>query len=110
MTRISLLLISESWSVSLTSLSSLVRSDGTSLLDWLGNQSVWNNGLWKSKVLSKVVDTFVSESVVVVLPRELGLDVSLGGQGLHGLDNVQVLGIDVIVLDFKVLLSDQDTL
>jgi hypothetical protein len=40
--------------------------------------------------LAEVVETLGGESVVVVLPRELGLDVAAGGQGLAGLDDIEV--------------------
>lgn len=37
---------------------------------------------------AEVVETFGGQGVVVVLPRELGLKVSAGGQGLAGLDDL----------------------
>lgn len=40
--------------------------------------------------LSEVGKTLLGESVVVPLPRELSLDVALGVEGLHGLDNLEV--------------------
>jgi hypothetical protein len=42
------------------------------------------------KPLSEVVETLGGESVVVVLPRELGLDVATRGQGLERLDDEKV--------------------
>lgn len=46
-----------------------------------------------------------------VLPRELCLDVTTGGQGLHGLDDEQVLDGDLGVLgEVVVLLGDEDSL
>jgi hypothetical protein len=63
------------------------------------------------KPLAKVVETLGGEGVVVVLPRELGLDIAARGQRLARLDNVQVLGVDVVVLGkVVVLLGDEDTL
>lgn len=63
------------------------------------------------EVLSEVGETLVGEGVVVPLPRELGLDESLGGEGLHGLDNLEVSDGHVGVLgSVKVLGSDEDTL
>lgn len=63
------------------------------------------------KPFSEVVETLGGESVVVVLPGELGLDVAAGGERLAGLDNVEVLGVDVVVLGkVVVLLCDEDTL
>jgi hypothetical protein len=81
----------------------------------------------KVEVFSQVVDTFISERVVIVLPRELGLDVTAGVQRLTSLDNFQVGDLkgrvtgEVVVLfgnqntflekvfvdDFSVLLRDQ---
>lgn len=40
--------------------------------------------------LPEVVETLGGQGVVVVLPRELGLDVAARGQGLAGLDDKQV--------------------
>lgn len=37
---------------------------------------------------AEVVETFGGQGVVVVLPRELGLEVSAGSQGLAGLDDL----------------------
>lgn len=63
------------------------------------------------EVLTQVLDTLVSEGVVVVLPRELGLNVTLRGKGLQGLDDVQVLGVNLLVLWLvEVLLGDGNTL
>lgn len=71
----------------------------------------WDNVLRQVQVVSQELNTFLSQGVVVVLPGELGLDVALGGQGLQGLDDVQVLGVDLIVLWLvEVLLGDNHTL
>lgn len=60
---------------------------------------------------TEVVETLGGEGVVVVLPRELGLDVSARVQGLEGLDDEQVLGVDIGVLrKVEVLLCDQHAL
>jgi hypothetical protein len=40
--------------------------------------------------LPEVVETLGGQGVVVVLPRELGLDVAARGQGLASLDDEQV--------------------
>lgn len=51
------------------------------------------------------------EGVVVVLPRELGLDVATGVERLAGLDHVEVLGVNVAVLGkVEVLLGHEHTL
>ena len=71
----------------------------------------WDNLGWEMEPLAQVVETLWGEGVVVVLPRELGLDVTTGGKRLAGLDDVQVLGVDVVVLwKVIVLLGDEDTL
>jgi len=49
--------------------------------------------------------------VVVPLPGELGLEVTARGQGLAGLDDIEVLGVNVAVLGLvEVLLCDENTL
>lgn len=59
---------------------------------------------------TEVVNTLVGKGVVVVLPRELGLDVALGSQRLHGLDDFKVGNINVGVLrGVEVLGSNQGT-
>jgi hypothetical protein len=82
--------------------------------------------------LAEVVETLGGEGVVVVLPREAGLEVAARGQGLAcrgirtrahrraraqwkglltSLDDVKVLGVDVAVLGkVEVLLSDENAL
>lgn len=63
------------------------------------------------KPFAQVVETLGGQGVVVVLPRELGLDVAAGVEGLKSLDNEQVLGVDIGVLGkVEVLLGDEDTL
>lgn len=65
----------------------------------------------KVEPFAEIVETFRSESVVVVLPRELGLDIATGSERLAGLDNIEVLGVDVVVLwEVVVLLCDQHAL
>ena len=60
---------------------------------------------------AEVVETFRSESIVVILPRELGLDIATGSKRLARLDNVEILGIDVVVLwEVVVFLCDEYTL
>ena len=49
--------------------------------------------------------------VVVPLPGELGLEVTARGQGLAGLDDIEVLGVNVAVLGLvEVLLCYENTL
>jgi len=65
----------------------------------------------KVEPFAEVVETFRCESVVVILPRELGLDIATGGKRLAGLDNVEILGIDVVVLwEIVVFLRNEYTL
>jgi hypothetical protein len=61
--------------------------------------------------LAEVGETLVGEGVVVVLPRELGLDEALGSEGLHRLDDLEVTdGGDVRVgRAVEVLGRDEDT-
>lgn len=71
----------------------------------------WDDLSGEMEPLAKVVETLWSQGVVVVLPRELGLDISAGGEGLASLDDVQVLCVDVVVLwQVVVLLGDEDAL
>jgi hypothetical protein len=45
------------------------------------------------------------------LPREASFDETLGGQALHGLDDLEVRDIELFVLwRIVVLLGDEDTL
>ena len=69
----------------------------------------WDNLSWEVQVLSEVLKTLVGEGVVVPLPAELGVDEALGGQGLHNLDDEQVSGLELWVLNFEVLWGNEDT-
>lgn len=61
------------------------------------------------EVLAQVLNTGIGQSVVVVLPRELGLDILLRVQGLKSLDDLQVGDIQLVVLrSIEVLLGNQD--
>jgi hypothetical protein len=65
----------------------------------------------KVKPLAEVVETLGGQGVVVVLPRELSLDIAARVERLKSLDNEQVLGVDIGVLGkVEVLLGDEDTL
>ncbi len=67
---------------------------------------------YKPTYLSEVVQTLWGEDVVVPLPRELGLDETPGGQGLHGLDDFQVLDVGDVRVGrcVELLGSGKDTL
>jgi hypothetical protein len=57
---------------------------------------------------TEVVEAFRSESVVIVLPWELSLDIATGCKRLAGLDNVEVLGVNIVVLwEVVILLCDK---
>lgn len=56
--------------------------------DWSLKKGLWNDTLWKTKELLQVLNTLLGKGVVVVLPGELSLNETSGGQGLHGLDDV----------------------
>jgi hypothetical protein len=63
------------------------------------------------KPFAKVVETLGGQGVVVVLPRELGLDIAARVERLQSLDDEQVLGVDIRVLGkVEVLLGDENTL
>jgi len=60
---------------------------------------------------AKVFNALWSDSVVVVLPRELGLDETLGSQTLEGLDNFEIRNVQIIVFgNVVVLLGNQNSL
>jgi len=61
--------------------------------------------------LPEIVNTLRGQSVVIPLPRELGLDETPGGQALHGLDDLEVRDIKFFMLwRIVILLSNKDTL
>ena len=65
----------------------------------------------KDVPLAEVVNALGGEDVVVPLPRELGLDETLGRQALHRLDNLKVRHIELFMLGgVVVLLGDQHAL
>ena len=53
---------------------------------------------------TKVFDTLRSNRVVVILPRELGLDEALGCQTLEGFDDFKVWNVQIIVFREVVVL------
>lgn len=67
---------------------------GSLLLDVGG----WDNLSWEVEPLAEVIETLWGEGVVVVLPGELSLDISTGGEGLKSLDHVEVLGVNLWML------------
>jgi hypothetical protein len=70
-----------------------------------------DNTAGKTQPVSEVLNTRVGESVVVVLPRESGLNVALGGQRLKSLDDVEVSGVNFLVDSLVVvLLGNNNTL
>ena len=70
-----------------------------------------NHNREKNAPLAEVVNALGGEDVVVPLPRELGLHEALGGEALHGLDDLEVGDIKILVLRrVEVLLGDQNTL
>jgi len=71
----------------------------------------WDNLSWEMEPLAEVVNSGISQGIVVVLPGKLGLDVSSGVEGLEGLDDKEVSGVNVLVLwEVEVLLGDENTL
>ena len=60
---------------------------------------------------SEVFDTFRSDGVVVVLPRELGLDETLRCQTLEGFDDFEIWNVEIFVFwEIEVLFGNQYTL
>ena len=83
------------------------RSVGALLLDVRGG----NNLGGEVQPFAKVVETLGGQGVVVVLPRELGLDIAARGEGLASLDDEQVLDVDIGVLgEVEVLGGDEHAL
>jgi hypothetical protein len=65
----------------------------------------------KTLTFTEVINTLISEGIVVPLPRELSLDKTLGGQRLHDLDDFKVGNIKFGVLGKVVVLGgDQSTI
>ena len=60
--------------------------------------------------LAQVVETLGRQGVVVPLPAELGLEEAARGERLAGLDDEEVLGVDLAVLALEVLLRDEHAL
>lgn len=61
--------------------------------------------------LPQVVEALGSQGVVVPLPAELGLEEAARGERLAGLDDIEVLGVDFVVLgEVEVLLRDEHAL
>lgn len=83
------------------------RSVGALLLDVGGGDDLGG----EVKPFAEVVEALGGQGVVVVLPRELGLDIAAGGQRLASLNDKEVLGVDVGVLGKVVVLrGDEDAL
>jgi hypothetical protein len=60
---------------------------------------------------TEIINTLISESIVVPLPRELSLDETLGGQRLHNLDDFEVGDIEIGVLGKVIILrGDKGTI
>jgi hypothetical protein len=61
---------------------------------------------------SQILESFIRQSVVVVLPGKAGLDETLRGQRLHGLDDLEIRNLFEIFMlrSVKVLLGYQDAL
>lgn len=60
---------------------------------------------------TEVFNTLGGQNIIIPLPRELGLDQTLGGKALHGLDNFEIGNIEFFVLRrIEILLCDKNTL
>jgi len=97
-----------------TALTTVVTTHHTtrrSMAALLFDMRSWHDLSGQVKPFAQVVEALGGESVVVVLPGELGLEVAAGGEGLASLDDVEVLGVDVAVLgEVEVLLGHEHTL
>lgn len=85
-------------------------------VSWLSNYAP-QSSTWRpaSRVSFRVAISelllIVATTHVVVLPRELGGEVALGGQGLARLDDLEVGDIELGVLgSVVILLGDENTL
>ena len=95
----------------LSSLSTTTVSGGSASRSCGLHVGLGNNLGRNVEVFSEVGESLIGEGVVVPLPRELGLDESLGSEGLHGLDDFEVSDGHVGVLgSVEVLGSNEDTL
>ena len=106
-------LITSSSSVAVSTSSwTTTRWETRSSLSWSTLQSGQRqDSLWNVQLMSQELYTLVGQGVVVVLPGELSLNVTLGGQGLQSLDDVQVSGVNFFVLWLvEVRLGDDNTL
>lgn len=81
---------------------------GRSVRALLLNVGGRNNLGGEVKPFAEVVKALGGQRVVVVLPRELGLDIAARGQGLASLDNEQVLDVDIGVLGEVVVLGGDE--
>lgn len=63
------------------------------------------------QIFLQIFNTFVRQGIIIVLPRELGLDVAARGERLHGFDDLEVGYFHVgVVSSIVVLLGDKDTI
>lgn len=70
-----------------------------------------DNFRWEMEPLAEIVYPGVCQGVVVVLPGKLGLDVSSRIERLEGLDNKDILSVDILMLrEVEVLLGNKNTL
>ena len=59
------------------------------------------------KPFAEVIETFGGQSVVIVLPGELGLDEALGGQTLESFDDLGIWNVEVFMFkEVKILLGN----
>lgn len=73
--------------------------------------SSWDNLSWEVEPFAEIVNSGIGQGVVVVLPGKLSLDISSGVEGLEGLDDIEVSGVNLLVLwEVEILLGNEDTL
>lgn len=80
---------------------------GSLLLDVGGRDDLGG----KVKPLAEVVETLRRQGIIIILPRETSLDIAAGVERLAGLDDEEVLGVDIGVLgEVEVLRGDENAL
>ena len=57
----------------------------------------WHDFGWKMQPFAKVVEALGCQSIVVPLPRELGLDIAPRGKRLTGLDDLERIRLKLCV-------------
>ena len=84
-----------------------------SCVNWLAwlLQGGWDNLSWQVQVVSQVLDTFVGQVPVVMLPSKSLGDIASRGERLKSLDDVQVWNGNLwVILWVEVFLGNNNAL